>query len=152
MDQLLPVLLVTAFMAFILFKQINHIAKNSDKGVLQQSNNNNFKKYSNFSVSIQNYIRIIKNDLDSSKQTEEPIFKLLNNIDEKASLEELSDFLRKLVFFETLLAKQKTSEEIESELFAILDAIDSFIKTKCEDGEKLAQELKNKLFEEFQNA
>ncbi len=149
MDQLIPVLFVTAFITFILVKQIKHITKNLPE---DGATNNNFKKYANFSVSVQNYLRIIKNDIDNTKEKESPKFILKNSIDERESIELLSDFLRKLVFFETLLAKNKSAQEVESELFSILDSIDSFVREKCENGEELADELKEFLFNDFQNA
>lgn len=148
MEQLVPVLFVTALIAFILIKQIKHITNQ----LPADGEKSDFKKYANFSVAVQNYIRIIKNDIDSTKTKEESRFVLKNPLDEKESLETLADFLRKLVFFETLLAKNKSAKEIESELFIILDAIDSFVRQKCEDGEKLADELKEFLFNDFQNS
>lgn len=146
MDQLFPVIFVAAFIAFILLKQIKHVTDNLDN-----AGENSFSKYSNFSVSIQNYIRIIKSDIDSTKEKETVKYKLKENIDEKESVEKLADFLRKLVFFETLLAKQKSSGEIESELFEVLSALDSFLRENCEDGEERADELREILFEEFEN-
>jgi hypothetical protein len=149
MEQLIPVLFVTAFITFILMKQIKHVTKNLPEGTQESSD---FIKYANFSVSVQNYIRIIKNDIDSTKEKDGAKFVLKESIDEKESIELLADFLRKLVFFETLLAKNKTSQEIESELFAILDSIDNFVREKCENGEELADELKEFLYNDFQNA
>jgi hypothetical protein len=148
MEQLIPVLFVTAFIAFIMMKQIKHITNNLPNDEAK----NDFKKYANFSASVQSYIRIIKNDIDSSKEKENPKFILKDPTMETQSLEILSDFIRKLVFFETLLAKRKTAQEIESELFSILDTIDTFVRTNCQDGEKLADELKEFLYNDFQNA
>ncbi len=146
MEQLFPVLFVAALIAFLLMKQIGHITNNLD----QKGDTNSFDKYSKFSVIIQNHIRAIKLDIDSSKQIQNPRYILLNKDDEEESIEKLSDFLRKLVFFETLLAKKKTSTEIESELFGILSQLDEFIKESCEEGETLAEELKNNLFSEYE--
>lgn len=146
MDQLFPVIFVVAMIAFILMKQIKHITGNLDiKG-----DTNSFEKYSKFSVAIQNHLRAIKLDIDSSKQIESPRYILLEGIDEEEVIEILSDYLRKLVFFETLLAKQKTSSEIESELFAILSQIDQFLKQNCVDGEQLAEELRENLLSEYE--
>ena len=146
MDQLFPVIFVVAMIAFILMKQIKHITGNLDiKG-----DTNSFEKYAKFSVAIQNHLRAIKLDIDSSKQIESPRYILLEGIDEEEVIEILSDYLRKLVFFETLLAKQKTSSEIESELFAILSQIDQFLKQNCVDGEQLAEELRENLLSEYE--
>lgn len=146
MDQLFPVIFVVAMIAFILIKQIKHITGNLDT----KGDTNSFEKYSKFSVSIQNHIRAIKLDIDSTKKIENPRYILLEGVNEEDSIELLSDYLRKLVFFETLLAKRKTADEIESELFSILSQLDTFLKEKCFDGEQLAEELRENLLEEYE--
>ena len=147
MDQLFPVIFVVAMIAFILMKQIKHITGNLDI----QGDTNSFDKYSKFSVVIQNHIRAIKLDIDSTKKIENPRYILKDKESEEDLIEDLSDFLRKLVFFETLLAKSKTSSEIEGELFGILSQLDIFIKQNCEDGEVLADELRDNLMREYEN-
>jgi len=146
MEQLFPVIFVAAMIAFILMKQINHVTG----GLNEKGDANNFDKYSRFSVAIQNHIRAIKLDIDSSKQIENPRYVLLDKDSEEDSIETLSDFLRKLVFFETLLAKKKSSDEIESELFGVLSELDNFLKQNCKDGEVLADELRNSLLAEYE--
>jgi hypothetical protein len=146
MDQLFPVIYVVAMIAFILMKQIKHITGNLDI----QGDTNSFDKYSKFSVAIQNHIRAIKLDIDSTKQIENPRYVLKDEESEEDLIEDLSDFLRKLVFFETLLAKSKTSTEIEGELFGILSQLDTFIKQNCEDGEVLAVELRDNLLAQYE--
>ncbi len=146
MDQLFPVIFVVAMIAFILMKQIKHITGNLDI----QGDTNSFDKYSKFSVSIQNHIRAIKLDIDSTKEIENPRYILKDEESEEDLIEDLSDFLRKLVFFETLLAKSKTSSEIEGELFEILSQLDTFIKQNCEDGEVLAEELRDNLLAQYE--
>jgi len=146
MDQLFPVIFVVAMIAFILIKQIKHITGNLDI----QGDTNSFGKYSKFSVAIQNHIRAIKLDIDSTKKIDNPRYILLENIDEEESIELLSDYLRKLVFFETLLAKKKTADEIEQELFSILSQVDTFLKEKCFEGEQLANELRDNLLAEYE--
>jgi len=146
MDQLFPVIFVVAMIAFIMMKQVKHITSNLDK----QGDTNDFDKYAKFSVAIQNHIRAIKLDIDSSKQIENPRYILKDTESEEDALEDLSDFLRKLVFFETLLAKKKTQNEIESELFEILNKLDIFIKQNCKDGEVLAEELRDNLLSQYE--
>ncbi len=145
MDQLFPVIFVVGLIAFIMMKQIGHITNNLDV----QGDTDSFDKYAKFSVAIQNHIRAIKLDIDSTKQIENPRYILKNKELEEDLIEELSDFLRKLVFFETLLAKKKTSTEIESELFSVLSKLDEFIKQNCEDGERLAEELRENLLTQY---
>jgi len=146
MDQLFPVIFVVAMIAFIMMKQIKHVTGNLDL----QGDTNSFDKYSKFSVTIQNHIRAIKLDIDSTKQIENPRYVLKDEESEEDLIEDLSDFLRKLVFFETLLAKSKTSTEIEGELFGILSQLDTFIKQNCEDGEVLAEELRDNLKAQYE--
>ena len=146
MEQLFPVIFVAAMIAFIMMKQIKHVTGNLDL----QGDTNSFDKYSKFSVTIQNHIRAIKLDIDSTKQIENPRYILKDEESEEDLIEDLSDFLRKLVFFETLLAKKKTSDEIEGELFGILSQLDTFIKQNCEDGEVLAEELRDNLKAQYE--
>ncbi|WP_458699386.1 hypothetical protein ACKGJI_06090 [Sulfurospirillum sp. 1307] len=148
LDQLFPVIFVVAVVAFILIKQIKHIASQADNRV---SVKNNFEKYSKFSVEIQNFIREIKADIDSSKNKENPKYILVDKTKEEEYVELLSDFLRKLVFFETLLAKNKAPDEIESELFEVLSKVDDFLRNNVVDGEKLADELRDELHKIYQN-
>jgi len=141
MDQLFPVIFTVGLIAYIMIKQVGHITNNLD----QKGDTNSFDKYAKFSVAIQNHIRAIKLDIDSTKAIEKPRYILKNKESEEDLIEDLSDFLRKLVFFETLLAKKKTSSEIEGELFGLLSQLDTFIKQNCEDGEVLAEELRDNL-------
>ena len=68
----------------------------------------------------------------------------------KEKLEKLSDFIRKLVFFETMMAKQKSAKEIESELFEVLTALEKFLGEFCVEGEALAEALRERLLEAYQ--
>ncbi|MBL0687012.1 MAG: hypothetical protein JJV95_03155 [Sulfurospirillum sp.] len=145
MEQLFPVVFVTGLIIFIMMRQIGYITSNLD----QKGNTNSLDKYSQFSVAIQNHIRAIKLDIDSTKQIENPRYILLDKNNEESSIEILSDFLRKLVFFETLLAKKKKTSEIESELFLILKKLDELIKQNCEKGESLADELRDNLLLQY---
>lgn len=109
------------------------------------SRGNTFERYATFSSVIQEYVREIKNSLDSSKSVEERTYKLLADKNEAQALEKLSDFIRKLVFFETMMAKQKSAQEIEAELFEVLNGLEAFLIEFCEDGENLAEILREKL-------
>ncbi len=154
LEQLFPVIFVVALVAFILIKQIMHITQkideNGDKPVFSPKDSTNFEKYSKFSVEIQNHIRKIREDIDSSKNSKNPTYILKDKSKEEESTELLSDFLRKLVFFETLLAKNKASDEIESELFEVLSKVDKFLRENIENGDQLADELRDNLYEVYQ--
>ena len=149
MDQLIPVLMIAGMVAFILIKQINKVANKSGSHPLLSSPS--FERYSQFSSIIQEHVRAIKNSLDSSKVAqEESPFKLLVGKEEDRALELLSDFIRKLVFFETMMAKQKSAKEIETALFEVLSGIEDFLKEYCEDGELLSETLREKLLEAYE--
>jgi len=142
MDQLIPVLMIVGIVAFVMVRQIGKVTATLDT---KMSRGNTFERYATFSSVIQEYVREIKNSLDSSKSVEERTYKLLADKNEVQALEKLSDFIRKLVFFETMMAKQKSAKEIEAELFEVLNGLEAFLGEFCEDGENLAEILREKL-------
>jgi len=146
MEQLIPVLMIVAMVAFVLVKQIGKLTNRLDTFVDESSH----ERYAKFSAIIQERVREIKQSLDSSKTPNERPFKLLEGKNEEEALVLLSNFIRKLVFFETLMAKQKSSQEIEAELFELLSHLDTFLKEYCVDGEALADELRESLLEAYE--
>ena len=146
MEQLIPVLMIVAMVAFVLVKQIGKLTNKLDTFV----DENSHERYAKFSAIIQERVREIKQSLDSSKTPNERPFKLLEGKNEEEALELLSNFIRKLVFFETLMAKQKSSKEIEAELFELLSHLDTFLKEFCVDGEALADALRDSLLEAYE--
>ena len=98
MEQLIPVLMIVAMVAFVLVKQIGKLTNRLDTFVDESSH----ERYAKFSAIIQERVREIKQSLDSSKELNERPFKLLEGKNEEEALELLSNFIRKLVFFERL--------------------------------------------------
>lgn len=149
MEQLIPVLMIVGIVAFIMMRQIGKVTDKIDR---QPSvSTQNFERYAKFSAIIQEHVRDIKHALDSSKvKEEETPFKLQEGVNEAQALEKLSDFIRKLVFFETMMAKQKSAKEIEAELFEVLSGIETFLKEFCVDGEELSEALRERLLEAYQ--
>jgi len=147
MDQVIPVLMIVGIVAFIMIRQIGKVTSTLD---VKMSKGNTFERYAKFSSVIQEHVREIKNSLDSSKSVETRSYKLLGHKNEAQALEKLSDFIRKLVFFETMMAKQKSAKEIEAELFEVLSGLEAFLVEFCEDGENLAEILRDKLLEAYQ--
>jgi len=145
MDQLIPVLMIVGMVAFVMIRQIGKIT-----GGIETKRTGSFEKYANFSSIIQEYVREIKASVDTSKEREDRKFKLVEGRNENQALEKLSDFIRKLVFFETMMAKQKNQKEIEAELFEVLNGLEIFLKEFCEDGENLSEELREKLLEAYE--
>ena len=146
MEQLIPVLMIVAMVAFVLIKQIGKLTNKLDTLADESS----YERYAKFSAIIQERVREIKQSLDSSRVLNERPFQLLEGKNEEEALELLSNFIRKLVFFETMMAKQKSSQEIEAELFELLSHLDNFLKEYCVDGEALADSLRENLFEAYE--
>lgn len=144
---LLPVLIVVAVVAFVLNQQINKIGSRLDKEESSKSSN---KIYSLFAGVIQQKLRLIKNDIDSSKVAKNPTYKLNKLASEEKTLERISNLIRKLVFFETLNYKNKSKSKVENELFAILSEIDELVINSLENGQDISDELRNTLLDEFQ--
>jgi len=111
MDQFFPAIFISIVVAFILIKNIKNITEKMDINAL-----NPYDNYAKFSAHIQEYIRDIKKDISKS-DSEIGIFVLADGKDLEATQEKLSDFIRKLVFFETSMAKNRSKQDIESELF-----------------------------------
>ena len=147
MEQLFPVLMIVAMVAFVLIKQIGKLTNKLDT----VSEENSYDRYAQFSAIIQENVREIKQSLDSSKTLTERPFKLLEGKNEAEALEKLSDFIRKLVFFESMMAKKKSSDEIEADLFELLSNLDNFLKEYCVDGEALSDVLREKLLEAYED-
>ena len=146
MEQLIPVLMIVAMVAFVMIKQIGKLTNKLD--VMQESTS--YDRYARFSAIIQEHVRSIKQSLDSSKEAEVRPYALLQGKDESGALEELSNFIRKLVFFETMMAKQKSAHEIEAELFDVLNSLEMFLKNSCENGEALSDELRESLLKAYE--
>ncbi len=147
MEQIIPALMILAFVAIVMSKQISRVTKNLDN---QPSSSNSYSGYAKFSAVIQDEIREIKNHIDSSKTIEERHYVLVDGKNELALLETLSDYIRKLVFFETMMAKQKSSKEIEADLFEILNGVETFLKENCVDGEVKAEALRDRLLSAYE--
>ncbi|WP_041957595.1 hypothetical protein [Sulfurospirillum arsenophilum] len=146
MEQLIPVLMIVAMVAFVLVKQIGKLTGRLDTFASEGS----YERYAKFSAIIQENVREIKQSLDSSKTPSERPFKLLEGKNEEEALELLSNFIRKLVFFETMMAKKKSSKEIEADLFELLSNLDIFLKEYCVDGEALSDALRESLLEAYE--
>lgn len=146
MEQLIPVLMVVAMVAFVLVKQIGKLTTKLDTFADESS----YDRYAKFSAIIQERVREIKQSLDSSKSPSERPFKLVEGKNEEEALELLSNFIRKLVFFETMMAKKKSSKEIEADLFELLSHLDTFLKEYCIEGEALSDALRESLLKAYE--
>jgi len=144
MDQYIPAIFVSIIVAFILVKNIKNITEKMDIEAL-----NPYDKYASFSAHIQEYIRDIKKEI-GEKDKSDVIFALLSDKDIEKAQEKLSDFIRKLVFFETSMAKNRSKEQIESELAQILFDLDAFVRENIENGELIAEKMRDDLQSRFE--
>jgi hypothetical protein len=145
MDQYLPAIFVSIIVAFILVKNIKNVTEKMDLEAL-----NPHEKYASFSAHIQEYIRDIKREI-SKEDKSDVIFALKEGKDEEKAQERLSDFIRKLVFFETSMAKNRSKEQIESELAQLLFDLDDFVRENIENGELIAEKMREDLQARFED-
>ncbi|MDR0408344.1 MAG: hypothetical protein LBH45_05480 [Campylobacteraceae bacterium] len=136
LEQLLPAVVVAVVVIIIMMKQINNVTTKLD----DENEINDPRLYSNFASVIQKKIRAVRLGIEAESQ-----FELLENTNKAAALEKLSDMIRKLVFFETMMGKKNDSASIEKGLFEILNELDLFISASIKDGEKIADEIRNEL-------
>lgn len=147
MNSLLLAFIVSLVVIFIMIRQINSVTNKID----QKSITNEPSVYSQFAGFIQEKIRTIKADIDSTKDTPAPTFALKSEADEEKSLEFLADTIRKLVFFETMNSKRRNQKEVEKELFMVLNDMEEFLEQKIKNGEILADNLRDELFAHYKN-
>ncbi len=144
MDQFFPAIFVSIVVAFILIKNIKRITEKMDIDALDPH-----AKYASFSTHIQEYIRDIKKDIGSSDKSDS-LFVLQDDKELEKAEEKLSDFIRKLVFFETSMAKNRSKSDIESELAQTLIDLDKFVRENIKNGDKIADKIKEDLQARFQ--
>ncbi|MBE0495674.1 MAG: hypothetical protein IBX45_04640 [Campylobacterales bacterium] len=146
MQDFLPAIVVAMAVGFIMIKQIGKITQRLDA----KGDSTGTQVYATFAGIVQERIRAIKKDIDTSKETLEPRYILKEGENEEKALEELSDMIRKLVFFETMGSKRDSRERVEGEMFAVLSELDSFVSQAVENGEALADELREELFSVYE--
>jgi hypothetical protein len=147
MNNITIYLLLAFFAALILYFQIQKLTKKLDEeGAVPAyqkatqevlKNLNNTEKYPKFCNVIQKKINALRQDI---------LFEdVLNDASDKDKvLNELEETREKI---ETL-AKQENANW-ESELFAILDELDGFVKINFKNGEDRAESLRDQLKKEF---
>ncbi len=136
--------LISAVVVFVMVKQINKITNKIDENAIKYANTN---IYADFSAHIQEALRAIRADIKNTNN--EPIYVLINEENQEQSLEFLADNIRKLVAFESMGAKSKAPKQTEKELFEILSSIDEFLNNFIQNGEKLADDLREDFAKKF---
>ncbi|MDR2081389.1 MAG: hypothetical protein LBP54_05830 [Campylobacteraceae bacterium] len=138
--QLLGAIIIVAVVIVVMIKQINRV---TDKVDAEAPVTEPVQLYADFASLIQEKIRAIRLDIDTPKDGAK--FILSGNASTSKALEKLSDMIRKLVFFETMINMKKSAENIEAELFKILNELDVFIVNYIQNGEALADEIREEL-------
>ncbi|MFV0481387.1 MAG: hypothetical protein ACK5LP_05330 [Campylobacteraceae bacterium] len=146
LDQALPAVIALCVVAYFMFQQINKVTKKIDA---EQEFVDKPKLFAAFSAVIQEKIRSIRLDIDTADKNPNPRFKLKDGVNISNALEKLSDMIRELVFFETMNGRNQNIQDTESKLFGILSEIDKFLQKDIEDGEKIADEVRDELFGEY---
>jgi len=144
MGGLVSVVLVGGVVAYLMYQNINKVTtgieKRSSKG---------YEFFSNLAGAAIEFIKDIKRDLNG--KNEKPTFMVKDEANKEKVLKDLDDFIRKLAFYETVLAKKKAPEEIEEELAHIFISFDEFIKENFKNGEEEADKIRQSLHQIYKN-
>ncbi len=143
--EVISVLLVGSIVTFFMYRNINKITEN-----LALEKNGTFEEYAAFASAVSETIRNVKNDLDRDIGRSHPIFIAKETCDTDRAVKELLDLLRATSFYETVMARRKTPKEVEAAMAETLTKLDAIIRRCCQDGDRLADELKERLHEEYQ--
>jgi thioester dehydrase family protein len=145
MDVFSQSFIVIIAVAVVLYMQIQRLTKSIDEKQAVEQNSTKkatsdtgiSAKYGEFCEAINSELRELKNIAlyDDGLKDEELKDKFLEN---------LSDLSKKLAFIETMNSN-KSSEKWESELFALLNKLNDLVERNLKDGEKIADEIKNRL-------
>ncbi len=144
MEHLVPVLVVSAIVAFFMYKNINKITSNIDN-----LEDKSYELYAKYARIVEGYIKELQSNIEKNSVLADEKYKLQEGVDAKELEENLSSLIRKLAFFETLQAKQKKKKELESDFFEVLSSLDSMIQENFKNGENLADEIRDNLHEEY---
>ncbi len=143
--EVLSVLLVGSVVTYLMYQNIQRVTSKLD---LQKGGS--FESYAAFAAAVSDQIRKVKNDLDKDIQSSDPIFRAKADCDTRESVKKLLDLIRESAFFETVMAKRKTPKEVEAAMADILDRLDRVIRECCVEGERLADEVRERLYREYQ--
>lgn len=144
MEHLVPVLVVSAIVAFFMYKNINKITSNID--TLEDKS---YELYAKYARIVEGYIKELQEVIEKNSVLKDEKYKLAKDIDASEVEDELSSLIRKLAFFETLQAKQKKRKELEGDFFEVLSSLDETIQRSFEHGDTLADDMREKLHEEY---
>ncbi len=144
--ELLSALLAGSIMSFLVYRNLSKVTKRID----EKANRNDFNSYADFSVKIQEHIRQVKKDLDDDLDSSNPKYIKNESCNTKDVTKKLNDLIRKASFYETVLSKSKSKEEIEKGFIEILTQLEEVVKQNCIDGQEKAEQLKEEFFKYYQ--
>ncbi|NPA73869.1 MAG: hypothetical protein GXO12_04090 [Epsilonproteobacteria bacterium] len=144
-QHLLSAIIAIMIVAFFMYKNINKVILKVDS-----IESNSFEFYSRYARIVERYIKELEEIVDKNSVLDNDRYLLSDETKRDEVKEELYSFIRKLAFFETQKAKEKDKKEIEKEFFYILSSLDESIKKYFKNGEDIADELREKLHEEYQ--
>ncbi len=142
MGGLVSVVLVGSVVAYIMYQNINTVTKNIEKKSPKA-----YDFFATLAGAAIEYIKDIKRDLNGKREKQE----FFATIEKEKALSQLDDFIRKLAFYETVLAKKKSIDDVEKEIAEVFINFDSFLSKSFQDGEKKAESLKLSLQKIYQN-
>jgi exopolysaccharide biosynthesis protein len=140
----MSVVFVGGLVTYFMYLNINKVTQN-----IEDLKTGSFESYASFSAKIQEYIRAVKKDMDEDIECEDPKYCKKPTCDSKQATKDLADLIRKSSFYETMLAKRKDPKEVEAGLLAILTQFDEIVRTRCIDGDMLADELQDMLAADY---
>lgn len=129
---------IAAIASIIMYVQIKKLTKKID------TDPNDMSVYINFCDTISKELTALKSNFLQDDS--------LNLITKSEFDEKIDDFIKELEFTKTMNINRNDSKIWESALFSFLDKIDKFITTNTKDGEKNADELRNKLMISYNQA
>jgi hypothetical protein len=134
-------------MGVFLYKNINKITQELDNRGEVDRDKSIVSIYAKFAGEIIYEIKELKSKIDPQNEKRE--YELKEGADFEQISSKLSDFIRKLVFFESMMARDKSPKEIEADLFEILSALDDLIIEHVINGERLSDSIRERLFESY---
>ncbi len=144
MGGLIGVVVIGGVVAYIMYQNINKVTK-----TIEKKSEKGYEFFANLAGAAIEYIKDIKRDING--KNENPSFVLKQEDKKEQILKELDDYIRKLAFFETVLAKKKDPEMIEEEMTEIFLNFDDFIRDNFIDGDIKADNIRESLKKIYQN-
>jgi len=144
MGGLVSVVLVGGVVAYLMYQNINKVTTN-----IERKSSKGYEFFANLAGAAIEFIKDMKRDING--KNENPTFIVLEDKEKEKVLKELDDFIRKLAFYETVLAKKKEAEDIEAELAEIFINFDKFVRENFKDGDSHAENIRESLHKIYQN-